>query len=101
MLTGEIFSLLFNVHVQIEDCHSGLYKERCPSPHTYLVTVGDLAASKKEQQISSLKEELRGTQVKLTALREDSEQKMKGEQVRLELNREHAITGNVLPLTDM
>ena len=88
----------------------------CPSPHTYLVTVGDLAASKedqqlqaelkhvpgaKEQQISSLKEELQGTQERLTALREDSEQKMKGEQVRLELNREHAITGNVLPLTDM
>ena len=100
-------------------CHSGLHKERCPSAHTYLVTVGDLAARKKEQQlqaelsrmsgakeqqISSLKEELQGMQEKLTALREDSEQKeqkMKGEEVRLELNREHAITGNVLPLTDM
>ena len=58
----------------------------------------------KDQQISSLKEELQGTQEKLTALREDSEQreqKMKGEQMRLELNREHAITCNVLPLTDM
>ena len=96
------------------------------SVHTYLVAVadrkqGDLAASKqqlqaeldttkrvsraKDQQISSLKEELRGTQERLTALREDSEQKeqkMKGEQVmRVELTREHAITGNVLALTDM
>ena len=87
-----------------------------PHTHTLIVTVGDLAASKKEQQlqaelkrvsgakdqqISSLKRELQGTQDKLTALREDSEQieqKMKGEQVRLEMNREHAITGNVLPL---
>ena len=68
----------------------------------YLVTVEDLAESKKEhqlqaelkrlsgakdQQISSLKEELWGTQEKLTALREDSEQKLqklKGKQVRLE-----------------
>ena len=67
--------------------------------HTHLVSVGDLAASKKVQQlqaelkhvsgakdqlISSLKEELQGMQEKLKALREDidqKEQKMKGEQV--------------------
>ena len=112
-------SVMYMYMYMLKDCHSGLHNERCPSPHTYLVTVGDLAANKKEQQlqaelthvsgvkeqeISSLKEELWETQGKLAVLREDSEQKeqkMKGEKVRLELNREDAITGNVLPLTDM
>ena len=39
------------------NCHSGLHKERYLSPHTYLVNVGDLAATKKEQELR-LQEEL-------------------------------------------
>ena len=60
--------------------------------HTYLVTVaehkqGDTAASKehlswaKDEQFSSLKEDLQATQEKMTALREENKElQLKGKQ---------------------